>query len=235
MLRRTLDTIRAAGALGPLMLFTVGMPALAVPVLASTHESWFEPMRAAGPGFLPAYLLLGAALAGLSLVPTHAVSLVAGLLFGATTGSLVALGAVLLAATLGYGVLRRLFGDRLLAGLLEGPRAAAVHRALVHSGARRRFGLTALVRLSPLMPFAATNLLFSAAGVRWREYLLGSAVGLAPRVVAVAVLGGGLAEFDLSTSLDRTWTLVGLGATLVALVVIGRWARRALEQELRAG
>jgi len=235
MLRRATDAIRSAGALGPLALFTVGMPAAAVPILAATHEQWLPVMRDAGLPFLPWYVLLGAALAGLSLVPTHAVSLVAGLLFGAGGGSAVALFAVLLGAGLGYGIVRRVVGDRLLAGLDERPRASAVHRALLHSGTRRAIGLIVLVRLSPVMPFAATNLLFASAGVGWRTFLTGSAFGLAPRVIAVAVLGAGLSAFDLSTSPGRAWTVAGLAITVVSLVVIGRWARRALDDELRAG
>jgi len=232
MLRRAADAIRSAGALGPLALFTVGMPAAAVPVLAATHGAWFEPMRSAGLSFLPWYVLLGAALAGLSLVPTHAVSLVAGLLFGAVTGSAVALGAIMLGAAVGYAVLRRVVGDRLLRGLSERPRAAAVHRSLLHGSSQRTIGLTMLVRLSPVMPFAATNLLFAGADVDWRDFLVGSTLGLAPRVVAVAVLGGGLAELDLSTPLDRTWTIAGIVVTIATIVVIGRMARRALDAEL---
>lgn len=211
------------------------MPAAAIPVLAATHERWLDPMRSAGLPFLPWFVLLGATLAGLSLVPTHAVSLVAGMLFGATLGAVAALLAVVLGAAAGFGVLRRVVGDRLLERLAERPRAATVHRTLIGAGARRATGLTVLVRLSPVMPFAATNLLCAGAGLDWRAYLVGSAVGLAPRVIAVAVLGAGLAEFDLSTSLGRTWTVAGLALTVLTLVIIGRWARRALDEELERG
>ncbi|GJM23297.1 MAG: hypothetical protein DHS20C15_32120 [Planctomycetota bacterium] len=232
MLKRVSDTIREAGALGPLALFTVGMPALAIPILASTHALWFEPMRSAGVSFLPGFVVLGAVCAGLSLVPTHAVSLVAGLLFGATLGSAVALFTVMLGAALGFGVSRRLLGDRLLSMWAQRPRAAAVHRALVQRGARRTVSLTLLIRLSPVMPFAGTNLLLAAARMRWRDFLVGSSLGLAPRVLAVAILGAGLSELDFSQSLDRSWMFAGVLVTVVTLMLIGRWARRALNEEL---
>ncbi len=232
MIQRIVETLRAAGAVGPIALYTVAMPAISVPILAATQQSWYPQLVEAGGAIAPWYVLGGAILAGLSLVPTHAVSLVAGLLFGSAVGSVVALISVMLGAALGYGVFRPLAAPRALTGLAARPRAAAVHRALVRSGARQTIGLIVLVRLSPIMPFAGTNLLMAGAGVSWREFLLGSGIGLAPRVIAVAVVGAGLAELDFSSSLGRSWLIAGLIATIAAVVIIGRAAKRVLDREL---
>lgn len=229
---RIVDLIREAGALGPLALYTVAMPAISVPVLIATQASWFPALDEGGTAVVPLYVIGAALLVGLSLIPTHAVSLVAGLLYGVGAGSAVAMGSVMLGAAVGYGALRPLVRRRALAGLERRPRAAAVLNALVNSDARRTIGLVALVRLSPVMPFAATNLLMASAGVGAREFLVGSLLGLAPRVIAVVFVGAGLSELDLSQSLDTTWWIVGMVATVVTLVVIGRAAKRVLDEEL---
>jgi uncharacterized membrane protein YdjX (TVP38/TMEM64 family) len=120
-------------------------------------------------------------------------------------------------------------GERALRLLDEHPRASAVHRSLL-GRKRRLLWLVVLIRLSPVVPFAATNLVLAAADVRLREFFFGSLLGLAPRIIAVVVAGAGLAELDLSLATDvRTAVLGGL-ATVVVLVLIGRIARTALRE-----
>lgn len=216
------------GALGPVAAFTVAGPAVGAALLVATSTTWFEPLRASGAAAGPWLVVATIVLAGLSLVPTHATSLVAGILFGAVEGSLLAMGGIAGAALLGYGVLRPLAGERALAWLSVRPRAAAVHRAVVDRQGHEVAGLIALVRLSPAMPFAGTNLLMAAAGVGVPAFLGGTLLGIAPRVIAVAVAGAGLEELDLSRGGDRGLAVLGLVGTLLALAVMSRIARRAL-------
>ena len=63
-----------------------------------------------------------------------------------------------------------------------------------------------------------------------REFLLGSVVGLAPRVVAVAVAGAGLAQLDLSRGADLRLAVLGAVATVALLVVLWAVGRRALRE-----
>jgi uncharacterized membrane protein YdjX (TVP38/TMEM64 family) len=218
------------GAGGPLLLlfFTVGGPALGAVVLAASSDHWYRPLTELAPApAVLSFLVAGALLAGLSLVPTHAVSLVAGMLFGRLGGSACALLAIAGAALFGFLVLRRLVGARGVQ-LLEGhPRAVAIHRALLARQGRLVW-LVILIRLSPVVPFAATNLVLAAAGVGQREFLLGSTLGLAPRIVAVVIAGAGLVELDLSQATDMRAAVIGALATVAVLVLIGRVARRAL-------
>jgi len=219
-------------AVGLLGLALVGLPALGALVLVSTFDGWYPALESLGPVTGVAALVpLAAVLAGLSLVPTHAVSLVAGMLAGAGAGVPLALLAVALAALFGHGLLRRLVGERLVAALASRPRAAAVHAALL-SRRERLVGLIVLLRLSPVMPFAGTNLVFAAAGVTTGPFLLGSVVGLAPRVALVAVAGAGLSELDLSQAGDSRLAVVGAVATVLSLVLLGRVSRRALAEAL---
>ena len=222
------DEFRELGAVGLLAVFVVVAPALGALVLAGTASSWLEPLRALGSTAVPVFLAATVVLAGLSLVPTHASSLIAGLLFGATWGSVLALSGVVGAAVVGFVVVRRVVGDTVVRALARRPRAAAVHTELLQRDGRRTAGVIALVRLSPVMPFAGTNLLMAAARVKPAEFLVGSAIGLAPRVVLVAVAGAGLGELDLSRSGDVRLLVLGAAATVLVLFLIGRIARRAL-------
>ena len=151
------------------------------------------------------------------------------MVFGGLAGTATAAVAVLGAALIGFVVLRPLAGPRTTAWLDRRPRTATVHQALLHSGSRRAIFVIVLVRLSPLMPFALTNLWLAGVGTRLGEYAVGSIVGLLPRVALVAFAGAGLAELDLSEGRDQTTFVLGAVATVLALVVIGRIGRRALQ------
>ena len=76
------------------------------------------------------------------------------------------------------------------------------------------------VRLVPILPFTAINYAAGPAGVRRRDFLIGSAVGMVPGSIAYAAVGAfGTHPLGLGLAL----------AALVALVVVGGvWGRRIL-------
>jgi uncharacterized membrane protein YdjX (TVP38/TMEM64 family) len=227
--RRLAANVRELGAIGPLAVFIVVGPLAGATALVATNDWWFERLAAlATAPQLALFFAIAVLACGLSLVPTHAASLIAGMLYGAWWGSAAALASIAVAALLGHAVLSRIVGDTVTLKLASRPRSAAVHRALVHESQPRSAFLLALVRLSPVMPFAGTNLLMASIGQRVPAFLVGTLCGIAPRVVVVAAAGAGLAELDLSRSGDMRLAVVGAVATLVALVVISLVARRAL-------
>lgn len=231
-LTATLQALRDLGVVGPLAVMLVALPFAGIAVLVA----WQEPLTAwlAAEGGAGKLSFLGAAvlLTALSLVPTHAVSLLAGYVWGGVAGSALAIATVALAALLGHRLLAPLCGPRVLAVLAARPRAQRIRDALLHSGARRSFSVITLLRLSPLMPFAGTNLLMAATGAPLLPYALGSLVGLAPRVIAVALLGAGLASLEMSASAHPLALWLGIAATVAAVLVVGRLARAALDQSL---
>ena len=233
LLRRVLRTVWELGSLGPLAAFTVIGPAVGALVLVASAGSWLPPLQAQGLGAVPWVLVGTVVLAALGLIPTHASSLVAGMLFGVLGGSALALLGTAAAALVGHRLVRRLVGERAVERLASSPRSQAVHAELIGRGLARTAGLVALLRLSPLMPFAATNLLLASAGVKLRAFLLGTVLGIAPRVMMVAAAGAGLSELDLDRASDVRLLVLGLIATAIALAVIGHLARRALRRVAR--
>jgi uncharacterized membrane protein YdjX (TVP38/TMEM64 family) len=206
------------------------LPGVGVAVLAwhgREVAAWLdaaEPVVAIGAVFV-----VGALLTGLALLPTHAVSLGAGYAFGAWLGPMVAWSSIVSATLLAYVVGRWATGDRFAAHLRERPRWRAVVRGLLDESPARATWLIALVRLSPVAPFAATNVALAGLRTPLPTYFVGAAVGLLPRIVAVAWFGAGLATLDWQRPTSVWMLAVGGLATVVALWIVGRVAARELK------
>jgi uncharacterized membrane protein YdjX (TVP38/TMEM64 family) len=230
MLHSLRETVARFGVVGSVALFTGLGPLLGAFALAATAPLWLDPFLDAGALRFPVFLVLTAVLAAWCLIPTHASSLVGGMAFGFGLGTLMALVGTALAAALGFVTLRFLLRDRALEALSHHPRAEAVHREFDEGHAMRTIALLALIRLSPVMPFAGTNLLMSTTGIGMLPFLVGSIVGQAPRIIAVVWIGASLTELDLSQASDQRLLVVGVAATIVVLWVLGRASRRGLSR-----
>ncbi|GLZ43964.1 hypothetical protein Acsp06_01490 [Actinomycetospora sp. NBRC 106375] len=131
----------------------------------------------------PAAFLALHAVVTVTPVPRTAFSLAAGLLFGPWLGLGLCLVASTISAVVAVAVVRRL-GGRAVRRL--GPGRVRMLEARLSSR-----GLLAVTstRLVPAIPFAPLNYTFGVTTVRWRPYLLGTAIGLVPGTAAVVLLG----------------------------------------------
>jgi uncharacterized membrane protein YdjX (TVP38/TMEM64 family) len=85
----------------------------------------------------------------------------------------------------------------------------------------------AAIRMIPLAPFTLVNLVAGAIGVRFRDYMLGSALGLTPGMIMLSLFGKQARDFWHHPSVSGV--LIGLGFALAWLgLTLGlqRWARR---------
>lgn len=178
-----------------------------------------------GPGQLRAWVdsagwagavvfVLGYALLVLVPTPASLLTILGGALFGVWWGALLAwVGAWL--GSLGGFVVGRGLGrpavDRLLGGRLK-----LADRVL------RQHGLVAVlaVRLVPLFPFTPLNYAAGLVGVRARDYLLGTALGIVPGAVAYAAVG--------ASGADPLGIVLGIGGLVVLAVLGGSVGRRLL-------
>jgi uncharacterized membrane protein YdjX (TVP38/TMEM64 family) len=173
---------------------------------------------AAMPG-APAIVIAAFVVGGLAMVPVTALIAATVMVFGPMLGFALALTGALASATVTY-VLGRVFG-RDLVRRFAGERLNRLSRQL------DRRGLLALVvvRLVPVAPFTVVNLAAGASGIRLSHFLLGTAIGLTPGILAAAVFTDGLLSAIADPS-PAAFALLGGIAAAIALSAI--FVRRRL-------
>jgi len=157
-------------------------------------------------------------------LPASVFIVTAGLIWGGWPGSLYALGGALLGAYLSFHVSRYIGGD-LLSKL--GRAGARLSRALDHAG----FRTLLVLRLIPLVPFPVFNYSAGVSGVRLRDYMLSTFVGIIPPIVVITFSAEALFK-GLLTREDALIRLVGVSVAVLALVGIPMLFRRKAERAL---
>lgn len=221
---------RKIGPLGPLAVLSLSVPPLSGVLLLGTMNRLGPWLREAQEPGLLLYVAAFTLLGGFGLLPTYAQSMLGGWAFGVWVGFPAALGGFLGAALVGYALSRRISGCRLEALLAEHTTLNAVYAALLRSGFLNAWLIVTLLRLPPNTPFAASNVAMAALRVPVGPFALGTMCGMAPRTFAVVYAGAGLATLDLANREQTGWFAAGLAATVLAVVVIGWMARRALRK-----
>ena len=225
--RRAIAIVRRLGPAGPLAVVASTLPIIGLVTLAFCFNIIGPWLRAQdGTGVL-IYTLGFMVCAGLAIFPTHILSALGGWTFGFALGCPAAIAGVLGAALLGYAIARRAAGDRAVRLIEEQPKWRAVYQALLGSGFWRSLLIVVLVR-GALSPFALTNLVMAAARTHPLTYALGTAIGLAPRTAGVVFLAVGLHQITERTPEHRWLWITGAVLTVVAVVVIGHIANRAM-------
>jgi phospholipase D1/2 len=138
----------------------------------------FSASRAA-PALVVAVFVVG----GLVLFPVDPLLAATALVFAPARTLPLGLAGALCSALVLYPI-GRLVG-RGWPAWLERPRAARVRARL------RRRGVLAItiVRLIPVGSFSLSNIVAAAIGIPFRDYMLGNALGLAPLMLVITVLG----------------------------------------------
>ncbi len=223
-----------AGLLGLAWTVLPGVFGITLLVKLGAVSEWLT----ARPGeSLLLYTLGFAAAAGAGLLPTYTMAILGGWVFGFAAGFPAALAGFTLAAAIGFCIARlvaRNSMERMIAG---NERARVVHRALLGRGATRSLGLVTLLRVPPSSPFSLTNLVMAGTGVKFAPFVVGTALGMAPRtVVYVATGAGGAASGarDIGEFVKDGpgWIVAVVGVVLMlgVLSLLSNVANRALER-----
>jgi len=110
----------------------------------------------------------------------------------------------------------------------DSPRCEAVRRAMLESGPFKAGFIVGLLRLAPIVPFGATNLLMASAGCHPVPFAVGTALGSIPRTAAIVFMSAEMAQLDFRQ--EPGFIIGSLIATTVVVCVIGWIAKRALKQ-----
>ncbi len=166
------------------------------------------------------------------LLPGVWASMLAGALYGPWLGSLLVFVGACLGAEAAFLLGRYWLRDWARRRLAAVPKLQAVEQAVSREGLK----LVLLTRLSPVFPFSLLNLAYGLSEVSLRDYSIGL-IGILPGTILFCGLGalaGDVARFGdvLSGQADPvTWILriVGVLATIAVVWLVGRAAKRALQ------
>jgi uncharacterized membrane protein YdjX (TVP38/TMEM64 family) len=125
---------------------------------------------------------------------------------------------ILLSASLLHWLGARFIGER--AKKVMGPTIKRVDDALTDRGI-----LTiAAIRMIPLAPFTLVNLAAGAVGVRFRDYVLGTMLGLLPGISVVCIFGSQVRSFWRHPSSSGVMLIAGIGVAWIAISIgLQRW------------
>lgn len=194
-----------------------------------------ERFQRAGPLGVVAYGLAYTP-GALLLLPSAAFTLGAGFAYGALGGILLAIPAATLSSAVVFAVSRTLLRGEVERRFAHRPLFRAIDRAVSRHG----LWTVVLLRLSPITPFNVLNYAFGLTRIKLRHYVLASLIGVTPGAVFYASLGAAItsaaayARGDRPSAGPMATVLYGVGllATFVVVVVLGRLASRELERQL---
>lgn len=160
------------------------------------------------------YLLVGILAMGLALLPTTFLATVSGFLFGWEAFGWLFV-AYNLAALVGYSWGQKLGGNSLDVLLSKYPKAHRLLEKQQNMGELVFFG-----RLSPILPFAVSNLFFALLGTGWSKLLVFGSLGMLPRILLV--FWSGTMAKDLYAAIEQEG-ISGKGWVFLGLLLVSVW------------
>jgi phospholipase D1/2 len=157
-------------------------------------------------------------LGGLVVVPVTLLVIATAIAFGPLLGGIYALAGALLSAAVTYGI--GLAAGRHAVRRLAGWRLNRITRRL----ARRGLIGVAIIRLLPIAPFSVVNAVAGASRVGLRDFLLGTALGMAP-VIALAVVFVDRVRAALANPGPVTYAALAADTALIVAAAVFIWRR----------
>ena len=177
----------------------LGAPAVAE-VTLQDFTRWFAPHRRAW--YAPPLVVLAFSLLGLAMVPVLLLITATGVAFGPILGPLYAMAGSLASASLGFAIGRCTGLARIQR--VGGTRVTRIVQSLERNGTLAVF----LLRKIPA-PFLIANIVAGASRVSYRDFLVGTTLGMTAIVVALAGFG-----YQLTNILHSPSPMTVLGAVV---------------------
>ncbi len=167
--------------------------------------------RYAQSAFAPVFAVMAFVLGGLVVFPVVVLIAATAAALGPWIGALSAIAGVLASSLLLF-MIGRFLGHKRLQSLL-GARALRVQRRIVGKGVVA----VAMIRMVPVAPFSLVNVLAGASQLRLTDFLIGTAIGMAPGIIAMAAVGAQIADFARNASWSNA---VPLGLTILLWIAV---------------
>jgi phospholipase D1/2 len=166
----------------------------------------------------PLFFIAAYVVGGLVMFPVTVLSAATATIFVPLKAVAISFPGILLSAALLYWI-----GARVLKGQVRsalGPTAKKVDAAF----GDRSIVTIALIRMVPLAPFTLVNLAAGSLGVRFRDYMLGTALGLAPGITVVCLFGRQVRAFWKEPSLTPVLIVGAIAIGWIGFsILLQRW------------
>ena len=216
-------------------LVMVAMAVLALTSLAlawryTPLQAWLEPARLIELGndlrespLAPLYAILVFVAAGLVIFPLTVLIGVSAIVFGPLLGTLYTLAGATLSGAVTFAIGRHL--NRQFVRELAGRRLNDLSRRL----GKRGLLAIAFARIVPVGPYSIVNIVAGASQIRWRDFLIGTVLGLLPGVIAASIFVDRIAAAIREPGLGTFALVAVVGVVLIAIALIlrGKLAARA--------
>jgi phospholipase D1/2 len=94
--------------------------------------------------------------------------------------------------------------------------------------ARQGLVTVALVRNLPIAPFTIVNMVAGASRIKFKDFLLGTALGMAPGIFAITVFTNRL----LQAIREPGWSNIAIATGIAGILGVGfLWIRKRLSRE----
>ncbi len=221
------------------IILLLAVVAIALLVVYAPFARWITDaigwMRA-NPGM--AEIVYAAMIAGavLLMMPTFILMVAGGFLFGLWKGALLTWLVYQFAAILTFLIGRTQARKWIEKRIENNPRFMTLDHAIHGSG----FKIVLLVRLAVMVPYNILNYAFGLTKVYLRDYALGTALGSVPMISLYVFVGTTVTNLRSLTSQAEDFAgdwrviLAEIIAVVIVLLVITRFASRALARELES-
>lgn len=226
---RSSPTVQLIALMAILIALFLAMKFLPVQQWTRNFNDWVGQMGAAGIlifiGFYAAATVL--------LVPGSILTIGAGFAFGLWKSFLAVSAGSTLGAVLAFLVARFVARDKIEAIAQRNEKFRRIDNAIGKEGAKLIF----LLRLSPVIPFSASNVFYGLTAVKFWPYVLASWIGMMPGAFLYVYIGvaskaavSAVADSEVIRRGWQYWTFTSIG--LIATIVVTIWATKIVRDAL---
>jgi phospholipase D1/2 len=176
--------------------------------------------------FTPLAVIACYVVGGLAMFPVTLLIAVTGIVFGPWWGGCYALAGALLSASVSYS-LGAWLGRNTVHRLL-GARVNGLSRRI----ARRGIVAMMVIRVVPVAPFTIVNVVAGASDIRFRDFMIGTLLGMLPGIAITVTFVHNLAE---AVRRPSTETIATLAALAVLMIIFAFILQRLLTRHQQTG